>query len=287
MAAVTATSIKNLADALNKRAEEFARQYLPGGRKDGRHWRCSNVHGGKGNSFYLNLTDQHKGKWRDEAEDSKGDILDLFCIQAGSRECGIHAARAFLGISEDKPLPPRPAPPPEADVPWQQQKSRGWAQDLWKKGEVIVPESKGSFYLDARMGRSLDAYPPCVRFLPKALYCKDPELYLPAIVFRVDDVSGVFRGIQRVFLERLDRRLQAPDAKRSLGPVRGGAIRFRDPNHGVLWVTEGPEKGLALWLVAPDGVGVWAAPGAGMMSSLDLPDGLKELVIMADHDADR
>jgi hypothetical protein len=278
--------LSQLAELCNARAEEFYRHYLPGGRKDGRHWRCSNAWGGSGGSFYGNLTGPHKGKWRDESEDSSGDCFDILVAQFG-KERAAQEAMAFLGISGDKPLPKREAPPPEAEVSWQEQPGRKLALRIWNEAQTIQPDTVGALYPDARMGRALEAYPPSMRYLRKCLY-REPDKedrHVPAILFRVDDLSGEFRGIQRVYLAKPDERLKTEHGKKSLGPVRGGAIRFRDPENGVLWVTEGPEKGLALSLVAPDGVGVWAAPGAGMMASLDLPDGLKELIIMADHDA--
>src|SRR3954449_9946297 len=75
--------ISEIAAASNERALQYAQEFLRGGRKDGRHWRCSNAWGGNGGSFYLNINGRLPGKWRDEADGSHGDVMDLFVLQAG------------------------------------------------------------------------------------------------------------------------------------------------------------------------------------------------------------
>lgn len=124
-------------------------------------------------------------------------------------------------------------------------------------------------------------FPPDVRFLD--LPC-DKLGQLPCLVLAVRDVDGEVTGIQRIWL--------APDGmgkadvakpKRSLGQVKGGAIRFGDlDSAGVLTVCEGPEDGLSLLDLF--GGPVWVAAGAVFMPHMQFPPGVRSIVIGADND---
>ena len=71
--------------------------------------------------------------------------------------------------------------------------------------------------------------------------------------------------------------------KRSLGHVKGGAIRLGDlDGSGVLAVCEGPEDGLSLLEMI--GGPVWVAAGAIFLPQMQFPASVHSIVIGADND---
>jgi hypothetical protein len=58
-------------------AAELASELLPGGHRSGKNHFASDVHGGSGDSLALNLRGRYAGFWKDFAEDTQGDLLDL------------------------------------------------------------------------------------------------------------------------------------------------------------------------------------------------------------------
>lgn len=124
-------------------------------------------------------------------------------------------------------------------------------------------------------------YPTDVRFL--ALPCDDLGL-LPCLVLAVRDVNGAVTGIQRIWLAHDGKgKADVAKPKRSLGHVKGGAIRFGDlDGSGVVTVCEGPEDGLSLLDLF--GGPVWVAAGAVFMRQMQFPADVRSIVIAADND---
>lgn len=91
-------------------------------------------------------------------------------------------------------------------------------------------------------------------------------------------------GVQRIWLAPDGRGKAAVERpKRSLGQVKGGAIRLAEPEDcGVLVVCEGPEDGLSLarMLEMP----VWVVAGASFLPAMQFPPGVRSIVIGADND---
>jgi hypothetical protein len=89
-------------------------------------------------------------------------------------------------------------------------------------------------------------------------------------------------GIHRTFL-RLDGggKADLPDAKMSLGSVRGAAVRLA-PLAAKLAVSEGIETGLSF--MQATGIPTWAALSTSGMKALVLPQEVREVVIAADPD---
>jgi putative DNA primase/helicase len=101
-----------------------------------------------------------------------------------------------------------------------------------------------------------------------------------ALVTRgVDDVP---LAIHRTFLAR-DGSSKAPvdRPKRMLGPCRGGAVRLA-PARDVLMVGEGIETSLAA--MQARGLPAWAALSASFLLTLDLPQEVKDVIVLADGD---
>ena len=89
-------------------------------------------------------------------------------------------------------------------------------------------------------------------------------------------------SIHRTFLSA-DGRAKAPveQQKMMLGPCRGGAVRLGCPD-GLLMVGEGIETCLAAMQVT--GHPAWAALSTSGLKALDLPETVREVIVLADGD---
>ena len=94
--------------------------------------------------------------------------------------------------------------------------------------------------------------------------------------------DGTPLAIHRTFLARDGGRKAAVDPqKMMLGPCRGGAVRLADPTD-VLMVGEGIETCLAA--MQATGHPGWAALSTSGLRSLDLPTGVRNVIVLADGD---
>jgi putative DNA primase/helicase len=106
---------------------------------------------------------------------------------------------------------------------------------------------------------------------------------LPAMVSLVTrGVDDVPLAIHRTFLAR-DGSGKAPvdPQKMMLGPCRGGAVRLAQAGD-VLMVGEGIETCLAA--MQATGHPAWAALSASFLRTLNLPDDVRDVIIIADGD---
>jgi hypothetical protein len=130
-----------------------------------------------------------------------------------------------------------------------------------------------------------------------------PAWHGPALIAAVTDADGWITGVQRTWLDPEALLLDAPlgpclgkadlpDARRSLGLIAEGAVRFPalrfqalsgGDDTGALLVGEGVETVLSLRDVLP-GVPVAAAQSAGQLARFTLPDGRRRLLIAEDAD---
>src|SRR5438067_1997 len=90
-----------IAEQLADRIDALARQLLPNGRRGpGRTYRCGSISGEGGQSLCVWLDGPRRGHWRDYAEDSGGDALDLVAAAVCGRALGraLSWARDWLGL---------------------------------------------------------------------------------------------------------------------------------------------------------------------------------------------
>jgi putative DNA primase/helicase len=124
--------------------------------------------------------------------------------------------------------------------------------------------------------------PPTIRFHPGLKHpTGDRWPAMVALVTRgVDDEP---LAIHRTFLAP-DRSAKAPvdPQKMMLGPCRGGAVRLA-PAGDLLMVGEGIETCLAA--MQATGHPAWAALSTSGLAALDLPDFVREVIVLADGDA--
>lgn len=128
----------------------------------------------------------------------------------------------------------------------------------------------------------LPPYPPSIRFLHLPCDNLGP---LPCLVAAVRNVAGDLTGIQRIWLAHDGRgKADVAKPKRSLGTVKGGAIRLGDlDGTGAVTVCEGPEDGLSLLEML--GGPVWVAAGASFLPAMQFPPEVRSIVIGADNDS--
>jgi hypothetical protein len=108
----------------------------------------------------------------------------------------------------------------------------------------------------------------------------------PAMVALVTNgATGTAVAVHRTFIVR-NGKSKAPvnPQKMMLGPVRGAAVRLGTPQADrPLAVSEGLETGLSVMVAC--GIPVWAALSANGIRALVLPPVAREVIIIADHDA--
>jgi DNA primase len=200
---------------------------------------------------------------------ASGDVLDF--VQRAYGVSLIEAAR-LLGAG-DIPSELQPASLPAAKA-----NRSGEARAIWDKSIPAAGTLAGAYLAFRGIKPPI---PPDIRFA--RLPCDNLGL-LPCLVAAVRDVAGQVMGIQRIWLAH-DGRGKADVArpKRSLGHVKGGAIRLGDlDGSGSLTVCEGPEDGLSLHEVL--GGAVWVAAGATFLPHMQFPPEVRSVVIGADND---
>jgi putative DNA primase/helicase len=197
------------------------------------------------------------------------------CYAGCSQEAVIDALRA-LGLWSGTAGNVVPFPPQKIE-----RNSNGeYALGLWRQckpaaGTVVEA------YLRAR-GLSLPV-PDSWRLHPKM---KHPEGgHWPAMVAVVTDgVTGKPIAIHRTFLKP-DGSGKAPveKSKMMLGPCHGGAVRLADVKPGDrLGIGEGIET--CLTVIQECGNPAWAALSTSGLKALDLPEGVREVVLLSDND---
>ena len=97
-------SATDLAAMLAERAEDVCRTYLRGGSRNGRRWRVGSVADEPGQSLWVSLRGNDRGRWKDEAvPEHNGDMLDLIrAVKGIGLTDAMDEAALFLGL-----------PPPE------------------------------------------------------------------------------------------------------------------------------------------------------------------------------
>ncbi|UBB19514.1 VapE domain-containing protein [Comamonas odontotermitis] len=116
---------RELAEALLDRIDELVPRWLPGGRREGHEWKCSDLGGGSGSSCSVCMEGSRAGRWADFSGDEKGrDLLSLYAaihnlsigkaaIQV-AREEGLEAVAGVVKTAAGAPVQPAANPRPAA-----------------------------------------------------------------------------------------------------------------------------------------------------------------------------
>lgn len=201
--------------------------------------------------------------------DAGGDVLDYV---RQLHKVDLLEAAAMLTGDQLPVVVHRPAPPePERDT-------SGEARTIWRSAAPIA-DTPAAAYLH---GRGIyTRLPESLRFA--RLKYPGRSGLLPCMVAVVANAENKLSGIQRTFVrEDGSGKADVPNAKLSLGRIRGGAVRLA-PGATELTVCGGIEDGLTLQQELARAV--WCVTGEGNMASLVLPPGVRDVTIGADNDA--
>lgn len=204
---------------------------------------------------------------------AKGDVLDFV-----QRAYGVSLSMAAVmlqagGVSK-------------APVSWQVNRSPRNDRDTVAAARAIWQDAisiEGTLAETYLLSRSiLGPAPPDIRFAQ--LPC-DNLGRLPCLVAAIRNIAGDLAAIQRIWLTPDGKgKAMVANPKRSLGKVKGGAIRLGELNEASsLIVCEGPEDGLSLRQMT--GGAVWASGGTSFLPNMRLPPGLRDVFVAADNDA--
>ena len=164
------------------------------------------------------------------------------------------------------------------------------ARSIWAQTRPIA-DTPAEVYLHSR---KINIVPPAsVRFVLTPRW-RNPETgevgkNVPALACALQNRTGSIVGVQCVFLDDGGRKKyerQRPDgsaakAKLSFGIIAGSALRLGPVTNQVV-ITEGPEDGLTLLQQLGDR-SIWVSCGTAMMSRMDLPADVSEVILAGDN----
>lgn len=152
----------------------------------------------------------------------------------------------------------------------------------WRESAPIQRGDEAHRYL---LGRGLSPYdlPDSIRVHPGLHYRDDTNAgNFPTMLALVTGTDGKACSLHRTYLQNGQKAPVSAPKKLMQGlPVAGAAIRLT-PVSQVLGIAEGIETALAA--SEQFGVPVWSCISAQGIESFSPPDGVKEVVIFADHD---
>ncbi len=153
---------------------------------------------------------------------------------------------------------------------------------LWLAAKPVERADPVARYLGARIG--LTAFPHYIRTAARIKYQGDPSSWHPAMIAMVADGSGKPVSLHRTYLTGEGGKANVADPRRVMeGSIpKGSAIPLAE-HDGVLGVAEGIETAFAA--TALFGVPCWATINTTIMAQWSPPDGVREVVIFGDNDA--
>ena len=196
---------------LADRAEELCRTYLPGGKRNGRHWRVGSVAGEAGQSLWVDLRGNDRGRWRDEAvPDHKGDMLDLIAAAKGiDLPAAMDEAARFLGL---------PPPEPAANA------AEGPFAAMLRDSLPVTPDDPAGRYLASRGLAAGDA--EGCRFHPILWVRIDGKVREePALIVPLTDADGRRQAVHRIFVSEEAGRRRSRGASGPAAAARGWRTR--------------------------------------------------------------
>jgi hypothetical protein len=155
--------------------------------------------------------------------------------------------------------------------------TQAYAVWLWHEGQSVSGTPAERYVRN----RSIPVAPDVMRYHPATPLGRGRSVrFLPALLIAVGQPRRP-AAIQRIFLQLNGRPALLERAKRSLGPLRGDAVQLFEADD-TLGLAEGVETALsaAVLLAIP----VWASLGAERFDRIEIPMGIKRLVLLADND---
>ncbi len=272
---------RELSAALAGRAEEICRAYLPGGKRTGNYWQAGSVAGERGRSLYVHLAGGRRGRWVDEATGEKGDLLDLIRAARGHSRMSdaMREAASIVGGSAPEPREAVAPATPTADP--------RRLENFLRSARAVGGDTPAARYLERRGLRPEGD----LKYHPSARVQVDGEARrLPALLAPVRTPDGRLEAVQRIFVREDGSPAEFEGRKRHTGSPQRGAVWFGDPRAARrVAICEGVEDALAiLRVLTPEekrGIAVAASLSAGRLARIEMPDAVREVVLVQDRDA--
>ncbi|WP_240906373.1 toprim domain-containing protein [Komagataeibacter xylinus] len=276
---------------------------LPGGTRQGAEWVCGSVAGEAGRSMAVHLHGDRAGKWGDFSTGETGDALDLVAavmtrgdLKEAYRWAVNHLGLHDMGrVAEHRRQIERKA---EATPDESDEKRRKQARAMWLGAQHDLISTPVDFYLAARGIRLADlpSVPRALRFAPEH-YCHEIRGKLPAMLAAITDGTGAHIATHQTWLAQDDagvwRKARLEAAKKIRGAFLGGSIRLQrgasgkslkdSPAGEMAAIGEGIETCLSVALACPE-MRVLAAASLGNMASVQLPEQIRSVILLADND---
>ena len=272
---IDTVSTPEIKERLAERCVELA-EYLFG--KPTRRWRHELRFGSRG-SLKVTISGPKRGLCYSHEEQVGGSMLDAIMHANGYHDVqpALDWAKDYLGIHDNRPLPPRPKIRYTPDGPDPSIERQQQARRLWAAG-VSIGGTLGETYLRTVRGIHSNIWPDSLRW----------HVGKQCLLFAATDSTGNVMGIQRIFLMpdgNAKTREDGSKLKVSLGPVGRGAVRLSPllDNDNAIILAEGPETGLSVWYAT----GMETRVLLGSISRTDLSDVSldRTVIIAADDDA--
>jgi putative DNA primase/helicase len=207
-----------------------------------------------------------------------GDNLLLHC-HAGCRPNDVIAGLKKQGLWYDGARQrARPRPKHNVALPQLDAQRSAIALKIWQSSQP----AKGTLVETYQRSRGIHLpAPDALRFHP-GLKHPSGSNWPAAVALVTHGVDGKPIGIHRTFLERNGNGKAPVDpTKMMLGPFRGGVVRLGEPTD-TLMVGEGIETCLAA--MQASGHPAWAALSTSGLRALELPEGVRDVIVLADGD---
>ena len=267
---------------LRETAETWVPRLFPNGRRSGDEWRLANIRGDaprKMGSCVITMRGAHAGDWIDFDGNHGGGPISAIEEATGLRgRALIVQAAEMAGVVPG--APERRAPPTPPPV------KRDPALEIAHimTGAEPISGSPVARYLTGRglmVPKAAD-----LLFHPDLTHWETKTGY-PAMLGQVRDRDGAVIGLHRSYLaidETAATKAPLDKAKKMLGRVASGAVRLAEIGDGDrLALSEGIETGLAVMTACPD-LPVWATLSTSGLEQVDLPPGVRRVLILADND---
>ena len=270
-------SAADLSAMLGARADDVCRTYLPNGRIVGGKWRVGNVAGEPGQSLWVSLRGNDRGRWKDEAvPEHNGDMLDLIrAVKGIGLTDAMDEAALFLGL-----------PPPEPAAKAAPTAGRAFAGML-REARPVTPDDPAGRYLASRGLAAGDAE-GCWFHPTLWVQVDGAKAEAPALIVPLTDAAGQLRAVHRIYLTEDGGKAAFGHHKRTSGSGKGAAARFGAADAERVVLCEGVEDALAvLRVLEPEerrGVMVAASAGAGRIAGVELHGGVRRILHMQDGD---
>lgn len=207
-------------------------------KRDGKFFRgCCPFHDDSTPSFWV---DDQSGRFGCFGCNASGDLID-FVMEYEA--CSFRMA--IEQLEEGHALSPWPSCQPHRPNRDLEQRIAA-ARSIWEQAEPIQ-HTPAELYLANRSLRLADLPDLGSLRFARLPFERSARLH-PTLVAAVETSNGEFAGVQRTYLTEDGRKLEVHNAKRSLGALKGNAIRIGDKfdAHDQVIICEGLEDGLSL-----------------------------------------